>query len=63
MKNAQQKYQDKNKVIDQCDDLFDSNEEFVKELELKLNTALENIALISKKVHEVSPLSNPSHAG
>lgn len=30
MKNAHEKYTTKNEIIDDCDELFDSNEEFVK---------------------------------
>ena len=61
--DASDKYAAKNKIVDECDELFDANEELVKNLAAELVTIGENTGIVSSKIKEVSPLNNPSHAG
>ena len=54
------KYEEKNKLIDECDDLFDACEEKLKSIDAGLNDQLSKIENALEKLADASPISNPS---
>lgn len=54
------KYEDKNALIDECDDLFDNCEEKLKAVEGKLDDLLASVDESLQKIESASPINNPS---
>ena len=54
------KYEDKNAIIDECDDLFDNCEDKIKKIEGKLDELLNSVDESLEKLERASPVQNPS---
>ena len=54
------KYDEKNSLIDDCDELFDKCEDKFKEMEVEVSGELEKIDDVVLKLEEASPIANPS---
>jgi chromosome segregation ATPase len=58
----EQKYEDKNALIDECDELFDNCEDKIKGIEAKLDELLNSVDDSLAKLDNASPITNPSSA-
>lgn len=62
MPEIREKYDDKNALIDECDELFDDCEQQVKQLEKSIGESLKKADEIIAKLDHASPLAHPSSA-
>ena len=54
------KYEEKNALIDECDDLFDLCEEKLKAIDANLNDQLAKVEAALEKLQDAGPINNPS---
>lgn len=59
MPEIEAKYEEKNNLIDQCDDLFDKLEERLKETDANISAQLHDINAAIRKLQEQGPINNP----
>jgi hypothetical protein len=54
------KYEEKNGLIDECDDLFDVCEDKLKNIDTNLNEQLTKVESAIEKLNDAGPINNPS---
>jgi chromosome segregation ATPase len=55
-----EKYETKNALVDECDDIYDSVEKKIKDAEARLDDELKCIDETVAKIDKASPIENPS---
>lgn len=56
----EEKYEEKNGLIDECDDLFDACEEKLKTIDVNLNGQLTKVEKALDRLADAGPINNPT---